>query len=312
METERVFVSGTSELLRKLVYAVDVELDRYSDRAQDFNDQLEGIKKTLEMIEAVSFDAERKQVNDVKSWLKIEELMKKLVYVVDGELARGGDWELKRLKKALEMIEAVTFDAERKQVNDAAVKHWLIKLKEVAYDADDVLDEYFYKAVMQSKRNVKVIPVLANPINSLPGLVEKLDRLSSEKSNIEWMLLNPLSKSSPSSVDYNQLQEKVSVISTANIKLSDHSNLKLRYDNLSTYLKQCLSYFSLFPKDWKFDRDTLIQLWMAEGFLESSNGGNQISLEDIGIEYFKNLFSFSLFQDIEYDELGDIIVKNTN
>ncbi|XP_026417351.1 uncharacterized protein LOC113312822 isoform X2 [Papaver somniferum] len=117
METERVFVSGTSELLRKLVYAVDVELDRYSDRAQDFNDQLEGIKKTLEMIEAVSFDAERKQVNDVKSWLKIEELMKKLVYVVDGELARGGDWELKRLKKALEMIEAVTFDAERKQVS---------------------------------------------------------------------------------------------------------------------------------------------------------------------------------------------------
>ncbi|XP_077215788.1 putative disease resistance protein RGA3 [Tasmannia lanceolata] len=44
--------------------------------------------------------------------------------------------------------------------------------------------------------------------------------------------------------------------------------LKVRYDNLPACLKQCFVYCSLYPKDYKFEKDTLIQLWIAEGFIQ--------------------------------------------
>ncbi|XP_026433520.1 putative disease resistance protein RGA1 [Papaver somniferum] len=85
------------------------------------------------------------------------------------------------------------------------------------------------------------------------------------------------------------------------------SILKLSYDNLSPPLKQCFSYCCIFPKDWKIEREMLIRLWMAEGFLSPSSRGENISLEDIGNEYFEYLLWSSFFQDVEkYHESGDI------
>ncbi|XP_026414602.1 putative disease resistance protein RGA3 [Papaver somniferum] len=85
------------------------------------------------------------------------------------------------------------------------------------------------------------------------------------------------------------------------------SILKLSYDNLSPPLKQCFSYCCIFPKDWEINREMLIRLWMAEGFLLSSSGGESISLEDIGNEYFEYLVWSSFFQDVQKDhESGDI------
>lgn len=83
--------------------------------------------------------------------------------------------------------------------------------------------------------------------------------------------------------------------------------LKLSFDNLPSHLKQCFSYCSLFPKDWVFYKFSLIELWMAEGFLHVSNGrGYQKSLQDIGNDYFHCLLSNSFFQDVTKDKLGDI------
>ncbi|KAJ4715606.1 NBS-LRR disease resistance protein [Melia azedarach] len=76
--------------------------------------------------------------------------------------------------------------------------------------------------------------------------------------------------------------------------------LKLSYDHLSPQLKQCFSYCALFPKDYEFEKENLIQLWMAQGFLGASKK-NQC-LEDVGNEYFMDLLSGSFFQDLEEEK----------
>ncbi|XP_028784724.1 putative disease resistance protein RGA4 [Neltuma alba] len=72
--------------------------------------------------------------------------------------------------------------------------------------------------------------------------------------------------------------------------------LKLSYDHLPSPMKNCLAFCSLFPKDFRFEKETLIQMWVAEGFIQSTN---KIRCEeDVGNEYFMNLLSRSFFQDV--------------
>ncbi|OMO73329.1 hypothetical protein COLO4_27159 [Corchorus olitorius] len=50
--------------------------------------------------------------------------------------------ELERLQSTLTTIQAVLLDAEEKQWKSEAIKNWLRKLKDVAYEVDDILDEF--------------------------------------------------------------------------------------------------------------------------------------------------------------------------
>ena len=63
--------------------------------------------------------------------------------------------------------------------------------------------------------------------------------------------------------------------------------LKLSCDHLPSHLKSRFTYCSLFPKDCEMDKETVIQLWIAQGFVQSSNKNQQ--LEDVSDEYFKDL-----------------------
>ncbi|XP_039026049.1 disease resistance protein RGA2-like [Hibiscus syriacus] len=83
--------------------------------------------------------------------------------------------------------------------------------------------------------------------------------------------------------------------------------LRLSFDRLSSpSLKQCFAYCSIFPKGFRIQRDQLIQLWMAEGFLQQPKGSSQLAFEDIGNDYFNDLLSNSLLQDEEKDLYGCI------
>ncbi|GJZ44872.1 NB-ARC domains-containing protein [Tanacetum coccineum] len=76
--------------------------------------------------------------------------------------------------------------------------------------------------------------------------------------------------------------------------------LRLSYYDLSARLKQLFAYCCLIPKDYVFEKDDLILLWMAEGFLH--NSATNKSMERLGEEYFQELLSRSFFQHVPDDE----------
>eukprot|EP00256_Glycine_max_P066894 XP_025981489.1 putative disease resistance RPP13-like protein 1 isoform X2 [Glycine max] len=70
--------------------------------------------------------------------------------------------------------------------------------------------------------------------------------------------------------------------------------LALSYHHLPPHLKTCFAYCALFPKDYEFDKECLIQLWMAENFLNCHQCST--SPEEVGQQYFNDLLSRSFFQ----------------
>ncbi|XP_031254342.1 putative disease resistance protein RGA3 [Pistacia vera] len=74
--------------------------------------------------------------------------------------------------------------------------------------------------------------------------------------------------------------------------------LPFSYAHLPSHLRRCLAYCSLFPKGYCFNSNYLICHWMAQGFLATHNENEE--LEDVGLQYLKELSSRCFFQDVEY------------
>eukprot|EP00267_Zea_mays_P041624 XP_020393536.1 putative disease resistance protein At3g14460 [Zea mays] len=68
--------------------------------------------------------------------------------------------------------------------------------------------------------------------------------------------------------------------------------LRTSYDNLPPQLKQCFAYCSIFPRNWEFEAEQLILLWLAQGFVHPDGCRR---LEDIGKEYINDLCNKSFF-----------------
>ncbi|KAK6266378.1 hypothetical protein QUC31_017215 [Theobroma cacao] len=90
-------------------------------------------------------------------------------------VALGFKEELTMLHDSLIIIQALLQDADRRQEGDRAVKLWLEKLTDVAYEADDVLDEFAYdvlrrKVEIQSRLMKKIMPVKIGCLTSLRTL----------------------------------------------------------------------------------------------------------------------------------------------
>ncbi|CDP15916.1 unnamed protein product [Coffea canephora] len=76
------------------------------------------------------------------------------------------------------------------------------------------------------------------------------------------------------------------------------SVLKLSYENLpSLSVKQCFASCSIFPKDADMRKESLIQIWMAQGLInDAKGGGGHLQMEDIGSDCFNVLLRSSLLQ----------------
>ncbi|XP_074288916.1 putative disease resistance protein RGA1 [Silene latifolia] len=73
------------------------------------------------------------------------------------------------------------------------------------------------------------------------------------------------------------------------------SILKLSYNNLEPSVKNCFRYCALFPKDFEMNKQELISLWMAQGYIGDSE------------DYFLILLKRCFFQDVRRDDFGDIV-----
>lgn len=83
--------------------------------------------------------------------------------------------------------------------------------------------------------------------------------------------------------------------------------LRVCYDYLPTHLKRCFSYFSLFPKNYVFKKDEVIRLWLSQGFIEPKEGRET---EDIGDEYFDELFGRLFIEELSNDSGGEKFVMH--
>ncbi|XP_029117967.2 putative disease resistance protein RGA4 [Elaeis guineensis] len=73
--------------------------------------------------------------------------------------------------------------------------------------------------------------------------------------------------------------------------------LFLSYEDLSSDLKQCFLFCSLYPEDCTIYRDDLVQYWLAEGFVKPQ--GDTL-LEDLAEDYYKELICRNLLRPDSY------------
>ncbi|RWW36812.1 hypothetical protein BHE74_00058130, partial [Ensete ventricosum] len=104
--------------------------------------------------------------------------------------------DLKHLQRTLLRIQSVLADAEVREIREESVKLWLSELQALAYDADDVLDEYNYEllrpqieivvdasATRKRKRDEgsSSTAVLAGLADRIKRITERFDEIARER-----------------------------------------------------------------------------------------------------------------------------------
>ncbi|GAV67026.1 NB-ARC domain-containing protein [Cephalotus follicularis] len=204
-------------------------------------------------------------------------------------------------KKRLESFESDSYNVQSNLEKEIDGKKYLLVLDDVWNEVPE-LWRSLRRRLLGGARGSKIVVTTrkelvasimgTGPVFRLEGLnwepsFELFKRFSFKYQDFESIQIEPCEEFSPRRVPWRSLP-----------------NLKLSYDHLPPHLKPCFAYCSLFPKGSVIDKQTLINLWIAQGFILPSTGDKQ--LEDVGHEYFMELVERSLFQDVKEHEMGGV------
>ena len=74
----------------------------------------------------------------------------------------GIETEIQKLSSLLSTTKAVIEDAEQKQFTDKAIQLWLQKLNLIAYEVDDILDDYATEVSREPSNVLDCLPATSN------------------------------------------------------------------------------------------------------------------------------------------------------
>nr|XP_029124146.1 putative disease resistance protein RGA4 [Elaeis guineensis] len=129
----------------------------------------------------------------------------------------GIEEKREKLERMLSEIQDKLGDAEERQVKEEGVKKWLAALKDAAYEADDMLDEFNLEAMRRKaeiqvdmSKKVRSFFSFDNPLwfrfkigQKLNDIVEKIDKIVDEGNKFHFMVkTQPQIKDRPQSHSY--------------------------------------------------------------------------------------------------------------
>ncbi|KAJ4780738.1 NBS-LRR-like resistance protein [Rhynchospora pubera] len=178
------------------------------------------------------------------------------------------------------VIIVTTRDQDVASIMEAFPNHDLAELSDI--DSLRLFEKRaFYSWVGEPTEEFRTIgKTIAHKCGGLPLVVNAMGSLMGTKKELcDWQIILK------SSV-WDDLQSK-NVLPT----------LRLSYDHLPSHMKQCFAFCAIFPQDYEIERETLIQLWMANDFIP--NDGSMENLENNGRSIFNELHHRSFFQNVQ-------------
>ncbi|XP_074586353.1 putative disease resistance RPP13-like protein 1 [Curcuma longa] len=209
----------------------------------------------------------------------------------------GVDKEIKALQERLGTINDYLQQAEQKRHRNDEVDIWVRKLKDVMYDADDVIDlcmiegGKLLKAQALSGDEDEITSFeeigikLVNKCDGLPLAIKAIGGVLYQKNKAKW---EEILESDAWNMD--KIKEEL-------------RPLYLSYEDLPSSLKQCFLYCSLYPQKNMYSKE-IVQFWVAEGLImdEQNNLRRDLptekekTMEDIGEEIYRELLCRNLLE----------------
>ncbi|XP_042378556.1 putative disease resistance RPP13-like protein 1 isoform X2 [Zingiber officinale] len=209
----------------------------------------------------------------------------------------GVDKEIKALQERLGTINGYLHEAKEKRHENDEIDLWVRKLKDVMYDADDVIDLCMIEGGKLLKARAlsgdedeissfeEIGIKLVNKCDGLPLAIKAIAGVLYQQNKAKW---EDVLESDAWNMD--QIEEEL-------------RPLYLSYEDLPSRFKQCFLYCSLYPQKDMYSKE-IVQFWVAEGLIMDEQdelrrdipNKKQRTMEDLGEEIYRELLGRNLLE----------------